>query len=51
MLGEGQVWVAFVFQSDATAALEGGAFVDDILIRHSAGESQNRLYLPIVAIH
>jgi hypothetical protein len=51
MLGEGQVWVAFVFQSDTTAAMEGGAFVDDILIRRSAGESQNRLYLPIVAIH
>jgi hypothetical protein len=37
VIGQPQVWIAVVFQSDDTVHYPEGAFVDDLLLRQCAG--------------
>lgn len=47
-LGEPEVWIAFVFESDATVAGEG-AYIDDILLRAQLGPQEREfVYLPLI---
>lgn len=43
LLGQPNVWIAFVFASDPEMAMEGGAFIDDVVIRKKTTLSPQKL--------
>lgn len=43
LLGRPNAWIAFVFASDPEVAMEGGAFIDDVVIRKRTTLSPQKL--------